>query len=358
MPASHHRRRSSWRSRPSSVQTKFQRYKPEAQLERVRAVEQRFGDRWGHLGDVAEWFGAAFVAGRDLESAIRWYERAVSAGDGSAPMKAAEQLANVRIRLGSETVERAQKQRDAAAARLKQISRGRRAADRKERTDAKRAVDASERALRKSLVSARAEIKAGIAMLEKLGELHATLERESLRGSAYKRLALIAAVAGQPAEERRAMEAARRHYARAAAIGRESQASNVFYPGLNYLAAELALNAGRRGWKGVDNAIVEATKKSLENKADADPDFWSVVGQAELQLYTALADGRKLAAARESLERKYSDLHERVAASWLWASVYDTAGFVLRRYAARATPAEAKAAAALLERLAGFARGE
>ena len=337
------------------VQTKFQRYKPEAQLVRVRALEQRFDDRWGHLGDVAEWFGAAFVAGRDLESAIRWYERAVSAGDGSAPMKAAEQLANVRIRLGSETVERAQKQRDAAAARLKQISRGRRAADRKERMDAKRAVDASERALRKSLVAARAEIKAGIAMLEKLGELHATLERESLRGSAYKRLALIAAAAGQPAEERRAMEAARRHYARATAIGRESQASNVFYPGLNYLAAELALNAGRRGWKGVDNAIVEATKKSLEDKADADPDFWSVVGQAELQLYTALADGRKLAAARESLERMYSDLHERVAASWLWASAYDTAGFVLRRYAARATPAEAKAAAALLERLAGFA---
>jgi len=48
----------------------------------------------------------------------------------------------------------------------------------------------------------------------------------------------------------------------------------------------------------------------------------------------------------------------RVAAAWLWASAYDTAAFVLRRYAARATPAEAKAAAALLERLAGFAHGD
>src|SRR6185503_7312940 len=162
-------------------------------------------------------------------------------------------------------------------------------ADRKERTDAKRAVDAAERALRKSLVSARTEIKGGISMLEKLGELHATLERESLRGSAYKRLALIAAVAGQPAEERRAIEAAKRHYARATTIGLESQASNVFYPGLNYLAADLAVNAGRRGWKGVDRAIVEATKKSLDDKAAADPDFWSIVGQAELQLYGALA---------------------------------------------------------------------
>ena len=138
-------------------------------------------------------------------------------------MRAAEQLANVRIRLGSQTVERAQKERDQAAARLKTAGRGRRAADRKARADAKRAVNAAERALRKSLVSARAEIKNGIALLEKLDELHPTMERESLRGSAYKRLALIAAAAGQAAEERRAIEATRRHYARAVAIGERAR---------------------------------------------------------------------------------------------------------------------------------------
>jgi hypothetical protein len=337
------------------VQTKFHRYKPETQLERVRALEQRFGERWGNSGEVADLFGAAFVAGRDLEAAIGWYERAVAAADGTAPMRAAEQLANVRIRLGSQTVERAQKQRDEAAARLKAAGRGRRAADRKARVEAKRAVDAAERTLRKSLVSARSEIKGGIAMLEKLGELHLTIERESLRGSAYKRLALIAAAAGQSAEQRKAMEAAKRYYARAFTIAQDSQAPNAFYPGLNYLAAELALNAGRRGWKGVDSAIVEANRRSLDAKSEADPDFWSIVGQVELQLYTALAEGRKLATARESLERAYADLHKRVAASWLWASAYDTAGFVLRRYAARAPAAEGKAAAALLEKLAGFA---
>ena len=330
------------------MQTKFQRYKPETQLERVRALEQRFGERWGNSGEVADLFGAAFVAGRDLEAAITWYQRAVTAADGTAPMRAAEQLANVRIRLGSQTVERAQKERDQAAARLKTAGRGRRAADRKARAAAKRAVNAAERALRKSLASARTQIKNGIALLEKLGELHPTMERESLRGSAYKRLALIAAAAGQAAEERRAMEATKRHYARAVAIGRESQAPNVFYPGLNYLAAELALNAGRRGWKGIDKAIVEATRQSLDAKSESDPDFWSVVGQTELQLYTVLAEGRKLAAARESLDRTYTDLHKRVAASWLWGSAYDTAGFVLRRYAARAPAAEGKAVAGLL----------
>ena len=68
-----------------------------------------------------------------------------------------------------------------------------------------------------------------------------------------------------------------------------------------------------------------------------------------------LAEGRKLTAVRESLERTYTDLHKRVAASWLWGSAYDTAGFVLRRYAARAPAAEGKAVAGLLEKLAGFA---
>jgi CHAT domain len=337
------------------VQTKFQRYKPQTQLERVRALEERFGARWGHLGEVADLFGEASLAARDLEAAIRWYERAVSAGDGTAPIKAAEQLANVRIRLGAETVERAEKERNAAAALLKKAARGRRVADRKARAAARRALDGAAQALRKSLAAARGEIKNGIATLDRLSNLQPTMERESLRGSAHKRLALVAAVAGQAAEERRAIEAAKRHYAQAVAIGREAGAASVFYPGLNYLAAELALNAGRRGRRRPDQTIVEATRTSLENRVSADPDFWSIVGQAELQLYMVLGDGRKLASARESLERTYAELHDRVPAPWLWASAYDTAAFVLRRYAARAPAPEARAATALLEKLAGFA---
>src|SRR4029077_16806951 len=142
------------------------------------------------------------------------------------------------------------------------------------------------------------------------------------------------------------------------AIGRERHASNLFYPGLNYLAAELALNTGRRGSNGVDPSIVEATGKSLEARVDADPDFWSVVGQTELRLYKALAGGGKLATARQSLELGFQDLHKRVSAAWMWASVYDNARFVLQKYTARATAKEGKAAAALLERLATFAQAQ
>jgi hypothetical protein len=75
----------------------------------------------------------------------------------------------------------------------------------------------------------------------------------------------------------------------------------------------LALNAGRRGWKGLDQAIVEAARASLEAKNLADPDFWSVVGQMELELYIALADS-KLASTQKSLERGYQDPYRRVSA--------------------------------------------
>jgi hypothetical protein len=340
------------------VQTKFQGYAPAAQLERVRALEKRFTSRWGGNGAVAELFGTAYLTTRDVASAIRWYELAIAADDGAAPIKAAEQLANARVRLASETVAKAQHLRESSAAQLKAAGRGRRASDRKARAAAARSVAAAGRAFRASLGPARSSVKEAMSLLEKLVAVQPTVERESLCGSAYKHLALIAAAAGRTAEERQAIQAMKVHYQRAAVIARERQAANAFYPGLNYLAAELALNTGRRGWTGVDASIVEVTSKSLEGKNLADPDFWSVVGQTELQLYKALAGGGSLAGARDALERGFQDLHKRVAAPWMWASVYDNARFVLQKYTVRAAAREKKAAAALLERLAAFAKAD
>jgi hypothetical protein len=281
----------------------------------------------------------------------------VAAADGTASMKAAEQLANVRVRSAWEAVDKAQKQRDGAAVRLKQIPKGSSAADKKARAAAKRFLATAERALRKSLSSARLLVKAGMTLLEDLIAVQPTIERESIYGSACKRLALIEAAAGRPREKRRAIEAMKLHYQRAAVIARESQAPDLFYPSLNYLAAELALNAGRNGWKGLDVAMVEATRKSLEAKSVAEPDFWSVVGQTELLLYNALAGG-KLASSRESIEKGYQDLYRRVSAAWMWSSVYDTVNFVLQSYPARASAQEFKAAESLQECLRTFAQAK
>jgi hypothetical protein len=137
--------------------------------------------------------------------------------------------------------------------------------------------------------------------------------------------------------------------------GRQSESPDIFYPGLNYLSAELSLNAGRRGWKGLDPSIVEATRASLAAKNLADPDFWSVIGETELQLYKVLAAG-KLASTRKSVARGYQDLYRRVSAPWMWSSAYDTAQFVLRKYSIRSSRKERGAAEDILETLFAFAR--
>ena len=58
---------------------------------------------------------------------------------------------------------------------------------------------------------------------------------------------------------------------------------------------------------------------------------------------------------RASIEKEYADLYGRLSAASKWQSIYDTARFVLPKYAKRAPAREAKAANALLKALAGWA---
>jgi hypothetical protein len=51
-------------------------------------------------------------------------------------------------------------------------------------------------------------------------------------------------------------------------------------------------------------------------------------------------------------------VHARVAATSMWRSVYDTARFVLEKYARRSGGAERNAARALLSKLESFAGGK
>ena len=142
-------------------------------------------------------------------------------------------------------------------------------------------------------------------------------------------------------------------YQRARDIGRKSGATDLYYPASNCLVADVALNAGRRGWR-FDREILDSVQQGLKAKSGNDADFWSIVGDIELRQYKALP-ARKLASERGQLERAYQDLHKRVKATRMWGSVYDTAFLVLRSYSDRASGREKDAATALLELLRTFA---
>ena len=72
-------------------------------------------------------------------------------------------------------------------------------------------------------------------------------------------------------------------------VGEKNGASDLHYPASNRLAADVALHAGTRRWRSLDPEIAGILRKSLQAKSAADADFWSVVGETELDQYEALA---------------------------------------------------------------------
>jgi hypothetical protein len=298
---------------------------------------------------VAELFGEAFVEAGDVETGMRWYETAVAAPDGKASMKAAGQLANVRGRLGWEIVDKAMRHLDEMGAREKTSGQTGKA-----RAAARRARMDGDRALRKAVRRADGLIDQSLELLRKLIAVEQTMERASLIGSAYKRRALVDGAAGRRARIRRHLQQMRASYQDAQEVGEKSGAADVYYPAANRLTADVALHAGTRRWRSLDRETARIVRKSLQAKSATDPDFWSVVGETELDQYEALA-GRKLAAVRGQLAKAYEDLHKRVTATRMWASVYDTACLVLPNYASRASGRERAAANELLAQLRGFA---
>jgi CHAT domain/Lecithin:cholesterol acyltransferase len=325
-----------------AVETKFLRADERdarigTQRERLAYLESRFGPAWGGMGAVAEAFAVAYNEVGDSERALGWYARALAANDGSASQRSAEQWANLNAKQAEASVRRAVQARETA----------RRHAAPAERERAARAVHAA-------AAKARAPLREALATIERLTGLHPTMERESLAGSACKRLAMVEAEAGTPATLLAAVRRMKAHYARAEAMARSVDAADLYYPALNRMAAELVVDAGTPGWRGFDEGAIAYVRQRLADKTRDDPDFWSVAGQTELRLYEAVA-ARALAAAQGALLQEYAELHRRVSGTNYWRSLYDSARFVLDPYARRAGVGEKKAGTALVALLEGYA---
>jgi tetratricopeptide (TPR) repeat protein len=288
-----------------------------AYVDRLRYLEKAFDPLWRNRGQAAEAFGNAWAKAGRLDEAIGWYEYARTAPDGTASLAAIEQMANLKVRRAWRNVSRTGEE------------------------------------------AARKEIADAMALFDTLCAVGQTLERESLYGSAYKRLALIEAAAGHGDQELEAIAKMRAHYAAAEQIARARQGNdatataNVFYPAMNRIAAHLALEGGTPGVGALDPETIATVRRSM---SAAPADFWSVVGQAELSMYASMFAGT-LEQDLAKLTKEFQDHHARVNAPNKWASVHDNATFVLSKYTGRATPGEAAAAGRLLDALADLAGG-
>ncbi len=307
-----------------AVQSTWMGAAPLGQLERTRHLEARFAALWGGMGAVAEAFALAYHKAGDRNAAIAWYESALRANDASASLKAHEHLGNLRARRAWE------------------------------RVDALGLAPAAAAESGPAFQQARADITEALRGLQALAALQPTAERHSLCGSAWKRLAMIEHRAGDSTAEHAALQVAADCYARSETLALAGGLDNLFYPALNRMALELATRSGQRGWKGFDASVSAAVRKSLLAKNQDDPDFWSVVGAAEIDLFEAVAR-RRLADPLQALLAAFADLHTRMTGRSEWRSVADQADLVLTPYLKRAGTAEAAAARQLLAALKGYA---
>ena len=303
-----------------AVESEFQSHRRAQQPDRLRFLDATYAPFWGHQGDVAEAFGKAWFRTGGFKEAADWYERARTAQDGTASLSAIEQLVNARVR--------------AAAGRVPPTG-----------------------ASPKVLDEVRDEIKAALSMLDALGRLGSTFERENLLGSAHKRLALLERAAKRPAETTRHIALMKSHYAKAERMAREAGSGKrghplpLFYPAMQRIAAQLATGERGAGNKDVDDETFKAIRESM---AASDPDFWSVVGQTELDMYAAASRGA-LAAQVKSLQKDFSDHHVQVGAPRMWGSVLDNARFALDGYRTRASSPEKAAVDRMLAHLENLA---
>jgi hypothetical protein len=274
----------------------------------------------------------AWVQLDERERAIGWYRRAIANNDGTASIRSVMELGNQRVRVSLDKAERA---RNAA------VTGG-----------GDPTLIATTTAT--AIAAARDEIKSALSMLEQVADLQPTIERDGKCGSAWKRLSILEAMAGDAAAETNAIAQMKRRYDNAETLARSTKHPELYYPALNRMAAELIVDAGEPSWPGFDASAVAEVRDSLAAKTRDDPDFWSVVGVTELRLYEALAQ-RALAPILESIMAEYEALYERVSASSMWSSVYDQVRWVIPKYKLRVGATESDAAQSLIDRLAVLA---
>jgi pimeloyl-ACP methyl ester carboxylesterase len=295
-----------------AVQSKFKEIEQDRIKARLEQLEAKYGSRWGKIGYVAEAFGALHAEVNHMDDAIRWYEHAVSADDGSASLHASEQLGNLRARRGE---------------KMKDTAEG------------------------------RSEIEAAIEILQGVVATHGrTIERESLLGSAFKRLSMLEKKSRRRAAARVAIEMMATHYRNAENLARKNGNDSLHYPAMNRMSAELILNGANKNWPGFDSADLAAVRQSLQKKVMQDPDFWAVVGLTELRIYEALAQ-RRLSKALNGILAELTDLKNRVSSKQMWDSVHAQARFTLQPYMETSkTPEERKSARELLLKFEEFTK--
>lgn len=223
-----------------------------------------------------------------LRKAVRYYASAIAAPQGTAALRAIEQHANLSVRLAVREL------------------RGNH-----ESPEVARSV---------------AQIEAAIATLERLAELAGpTVERHSLRGGSYKRLASI--LRGEPRQA--ALSRMRACYLDAEAVA-QAQNDPAYYPQLMVATAEI-LKQHTSGAKTVRSRSKRLRKIAAVQRTSAAPDdFWAGVAVGDALLLAAIGDGKISAEEEREIVAAYLEPWRRGGSRLKLSSVTEQLDFLAR----------------------------
>ncbi len=299
------------------------RYKkvPKAQvINMIEILERRFAHQWIEIGAVCEAFAQAWAEAGETERAIGWFERAIGANDGSASLKASEQLGDLRARRAWLQVNLAAKQ--------------------------------SPQALNSVLSSARKQTRGAINLLTRVCKLQPTLGRISLCGTAYKRLAWIELLASDKPAEQKALEMMGEYFAEAERRAVATDPGRAYEPALERLAAQLFIAT-----PASVKADILRVQGQLKPWVESNPDFQNVAALILANLYLVLL-AAKLKVNSARLLNEFADLKRRVPAVLKWREVQMQVDFLLDRYKAYASKAENMAVTAFKEKMMDWVKAQ
>lgn len=289
----------------------------------LNELHRRFDKRWSERGMVAEAFADAWAAVGNMDAAIKWYENARNAVDGRGSVRASERLFNLQVRHAWAAVQKIDRQRKESASKDKAVLK----------------------ALKTGAKSSTENIEFALTKLEQLLEIKKTPERYALCGSAYKRLAMIARLAGTRKEEKAALEQMLASYEYAEKLDTsDTSTRNKTYFLQNVLYASFVIGAFDDNWKGLEVASINELRDRFVQARAEDTNFWSEVGIIETRMLSlinkSLVPRRKISSAEfdsgiDQIIRQFKDLHDRVQSREKWSSVADQMAFVTQGYGRR-----------------------
>jgi CHAT domain-containing protein len=247
-------------------------------LAALSTIEQAIAERqWGNRAEIGSALGAAFAQLGEFGRAIDHYAAAALAEEATLPVRAIEQYLNLSAR--------------SAAARCADVAHAVR------------------------------EIRRSIAALESLTKACGkTLERLSLIGSGYKRLAQRTA----GGERTKALARMERWYRSARELGQERRSSEIFYPWSQELAAKV-VSALRRG----ENARLDLTEIRRSLRPVTAEDFWLRVLPADLTLLELVAKGNLTEKDQESVIADYLTVWRHTGSGREMSSIVEQIGFLI-----------------------------